>query len=438
MSTPSPLFIVPLLAVLLALSACRPSGDAPESPAGAADRDDEDDDHDHDQDDDDRDGPRTDRGDPVAALGTIRVVAPEAGDPFAPVPPDTLDSVEPDTTAGDEEAGSDARLLAWGLTPEDLTRVRGDADDADKERARLENKAGLKRHRKLDLKAAVERYRAALAAWPGHPFANYNLACAHALLGQRPLAIKHLAVLVALNDETSKARLRSARTDADFDSLRTDVDYQRITHYLPAHVAWSPGAADDRDAADAIRELREHKIPAVDAGSWHQDLAATTLFTAKGDEGAALLADEIEAAATFELKRVESTFLDMARPLVLVIGSSGTTSNGDAETPRRPADFVGKTLSARTDDAGEHLTLKRTGFFSWERIEDDGTRVTRSGRYLIDKGKLSLDFRQVTERPVAGGGQPEVTVEQGRRTNHTLAVDKRALVVDGLLFEEGR
>ncbi len=429
MSTPSPLFVIRVIAACLALAACRPASDA--RPATT------DDPAEQDVASPPAPGQRLTAADPrgVAALGAIRVVAPEPGDPFAPPSADAESAGEPEITDGGDD---DARFLTWGLTREDLAQIRGVVDAAAMERARLENAAGLKYHRKLELKAAMERYAAALSAWPGHPYANYNLACAHALRGERDLAVKHLAALTALGDETAAGRLRAARTDADFDSIRADADFVLITGYLPVHVAWSPALEDDSGARDVLGTLTKATVPGVDAGAWHQDLTATTLFVAKGDAAAAAVADEVEAALPFELKRIESVFLDLARPVVVVIGTAGVAPGGASGREAVPADFVGHRLTARTEEGEEHLTLKGTGFFSWEQILDNGTRVTRSGRYLLERGKLALDFRQVTETPTPGGGRPAVAVEQGRRTSHSLATESGALLVDGIRFEERR
>ncbi len=99
--------------------------------------------------------------------------------------------------------------------------------------------------------------------------------------------------------------------------------------------------------------------------------------------------------------------------------------------------WIGVKMTARPAGAVEHLHLKRTGFFRWERLEDSGRRVERTGRYHLEESTLSLDYRQITETPT-DTGDPDIEVEQGRRSSHPIVGKRGALMVDEVRFERGR
>ena len=63
-----------------------------------------------------------------------------------------------------------------------------------------------------------------LEQWPDHGQVHYQLACFHALAGQREAALEHLA-----RATESQPRTKAwAREDEDFDSIRDDPQFARI------------------------------------------------------------------------------------------------------------------------------------------------------------------------------------------------------------------
>ena len=79
-----------------------------------------------------------------------------------------------------------------------------------------------KRSGRLDL--AIDALEAARAADPEEPLIHYNLACYWTLAGGKRQALVYLERALAL--DASYRRLIDAETD--FDSLRTDPDFQAV------------------------------------------------------------------------------------------------------------------------------------------------------------------------------------------------------------------
>ncbi|MGM0574633.1 MAG: tetratricopeptide repeat protein [Myxococcota bacterium] len=365
----------------------------------------------------------------VATRGTIRLTAPDPADETDTAALPAPDVSEPDRGDAAPSTATTPDADALGLSPGLLTKILTAPSEEDRARADALNRKGLRRHRKLEIPAAIEAYRAALEAWPGHSWANYNLACAHALQGDREGALRHLRIVAALGGEEAEERLHAARTDPDFERLVDDRDFRSLTGYVTVLVAPSPSLDDGDAVAQVEAALREAHVPArARDEAWSEDLERTTLRIRAGDPAARAMADEVEVAWSRPLER--RSIPDAESPLVLVLGH-GARAGADVAGPK---DLVGRPLVAKTDDAVERLRLKRTGFFSWERLEDDGRRVTRTGRYLLDNGALSLSYRQVMESPRRGAA-PDVDIEQGRRSTHKVRVEDGALVVDDQVFQ---
>ena len=374
-----------------------------------------------------------DAGPGPASLGTIRLVTPDAG-AFPPATDPRLRDaavtgpVAGEVVDGDALASPLAAAVRAVIAVPPTEEARATADAA--------NKAGLRHHRKLDLIAAVRSYDAALAAWPGHVFANYNLACASALRGERDRAIHHLEVLAALDSEASRGRLLRATTDEDFASLLEDARFRALTGYLPVEVSWSPTTSSSSAADEIARRLRAAEVAAGVGKAWRKDVTRDTLYVRIDDDAAAEIADRVVAALGEGLQRLDSKYLDEARPLVLVLSGDAVAAAGGDEEAGSVDAWVGVKMTARPDGAVEHLHLKRTGFFRWERLEDAGRRVERTGRYHLEGSTLSLDYRQVTETPTSSG-DPDLEVEQGRRSSHDVSAGRGTLIVDGIRFKRG-
>ncbi len=369
-----------------------------------------------------------------ASLGTIRLVTPDAGE-LAATPTPVGADVEAPMPADGEVIGADADgsrlpaelLAALGVAPDEGARAA----------ANKANKEGLRHHRKLDLKAATRAYEAALAAWPGHVFANYNMACAMALRGEGDRALHHLEVLAAIGTEASRGRLARAASDEDFVSMLEDARFRELTGYVPVEVSWSPTTSTPAAADDVSRRLREAHVAATPGKPWRKDVARDTLYVRIDDAKAAAVGDRVVAALGDGLQRLDSKYLDERRPVVVVLSADAVAAAGGDEEDGSVDAWIGVKMTARPAGAVEHLHLKRTGFFRWERLEDSGRRVERTGRYHLEESTLSLDYRQITETPT-DTGDPDIEVEQGRRSSHPIVGKRGALMVDEVRFERGR
>lgn len=75
-----------------------------------------------------------------------------------------------------------------------------------------------------DFEGARRQYEEAAALDPSHAWPQYNLACLHAIQGDRALALKHLEEALRLHPEF----LEDALTDKDLTSIREDPEFQAI------------------------------------------------------------------------------------------------------------------------------------------------------------------------------------------------------------------
>ena len=371
--------------------------------------------------------------------GTIRLVAPDR--PRKDV--DATSNADPASEPREADAadtGDDsnnvelkavhARAEALGVDKALITSLAAPATPAAQKLAAEANRKGVKRHRKLDLKAAIQADEAGLSAWPGHLFSRYNLACAHALSGNRAEALRHLAVVSVHGTSQAADRLRAARVDPDFESLLQDDAFRTLTRYASVEVSWSPSISDAQAAVALVDRLRRENIPAHEGREWRKDLPETTLYIAIDHEIAQRVGDEIIASNATPTKRVDSRFLNNKRPIVLVLGSGAPPDPTSTEAASLGS-MIGQRVTTKHDGIEEDFLLKPTGFFVWNVRSPDGSRIEKSGRYNLKGQALHLDFQMTTTKP---GNPPEVTVERGRRENHTLTLEGSALLVGDKRF----
>lgn len=360
------------------------------------------------------------------SLGTIRITAPDVEAPPVPVEPaqpDAMGEVPTDAAATPPPGRLSAEILALIAQP---------ATPEAEALARQHNAKGLALHRRLEIPAAIREYREALKASPGHVASNYNLACALALQGDMGGALHHLEIVAAVGDPAAKRKLESGRTDPDLAALQDDPDYRRLTGWLPVQVSSAPDSTDPMAVGVTVALLRKAFVPASDGGVWSKAVDGSTLFVRVDDPAAAAMADTIMTALTPQPKRIESRFLSEDKPLLLVLAGGGDARPASTALTR-PEDAVDLRLRAEVPGGIERLHLKKTGFFSWERVEDNGRRTNRTGRYQLDNGALAIDYRQVIETPREGDA-PDIQVDQGRRSTHKAVVEDGALMVDGVAF----
>lgn len=86
-------------------------------------------------------------------------------------------------------------------------------------------------YKKRDYRKALALLEQALERDPAYVQAIYDAACCFALIGDRDNAIEYLMRLADIGDKEAMDRLRKARTDKDFNSVREEPDFKRVTGY---------------------------------------------------------------------------------------------------------------------------------------------------------------------------------------------------------------
>ncbi len=388
----------------------------------------------------------------------------------AAAPTDNAEIATEDQDAPPADAATPADL-GIDLPEAMLAAARAQVGAARERAARRLNRAGLAKHRRLDLRAAIADYLAALERWPGHHFSNYNLACAYALTGAPERALTRLALLAslaALGDEAAEERLRAARVDPDFDALTRDPRFRALTGYAPITVTWAASLDRRRDAERLAGELRGGRIPArAAAAPWGDEVDRPTIYCRAGDAVAEAAADELrEALDLGRTDRAERFDLEAARPLVLVLPGDPArrlepassiaahhvaVSDGRADDDlvagrrdvtatapaRRFADLIGARLITRRGGTVRTLKLKPTGFFTWDIVEPDGRRIARTGRYALKGDSLALDYKERREEPGDDPTRPQISVEEGHSAVFPVEVNAAGLVLDGQTYRAG-
>lgn len=331
------------------------------------------------------------------------------------------------------------------------------------EQARRLNKSGLGKHRRGELAAAMADYEAALAVAPAHVFSRYNLACALALLERPAEALLHLSVLAhqAEQDRPARERLEAARIDKDFDTLRRNPRFRELTLATPVQVTWPADGADasaDREAAQTIHKaLRDARWDSQLARApWRGEATNPALLVREGADpldlrAARAIHEELEVnhPGRFRLE-LDAALPSSGPPLVLLVTVAGEPRPPSEPTEPAPAEpepdgeppppdtrplgeqleaLLGKRLSSMAHGVVEHLELRATGFFSWERREAK-SRVQRQGRWELTADGLALDYSaRITE-----GDPPTLVVKDGLRSTHRVKVSGRTLLFDGRVF----
>jgi hypothetical protein len=344
----------------------------------------------------------------------VRLVLPESGDGDTPSTP------RPAEILARQRRGEPFSRQALNA----LTRL---PTSASRETADRHHEAGIKHHRRLDIDPAITAYRAALQAWPAHPGANYHLAAALALRSKWDDALYHLRVLATVGGRPASRRLREARLDPDFEPLVDDARFRTLTGYSPVAVA----AANRDQAATMAKTLLEANIPADVISHRPENTEQTTLWVSGEDPLAATVAREVAGLLGGKLQR--ELLRDPPTEHLLVLWVTGDGAKKETRSGFGViADFIEVSLTAEHDGIAEKLRLWKTGFFQWTRVEPNGAKEERTGRYVLEGAHLSLDFKRVREN-IRGSGRTET--EQGRRTTLSLKVDGDSLLVDGIRFQ---
>lgn len=395
----------------------------------------------------------------------VAELAPTPTGPALDPPPEPV--ADPPAAEPAAEAPAARPTSAVGPTPppEVLLAVARSPSRDELEEARRLNKNGLGKHRKGEMAAAIADYEAALAVAPSHVFSRYNLACALALTDQHVEALMHLAVIAhqAEQDRPARERLGAARIDKDFEHLRSNPRFRELTLATQILVTWpadGPGPAADREEARAVHKaLRDARWDGQLARApWRGEAASATLMVRAGADpvdlsAARAILDELELSfpGRFGLE-LDAALPSGGPPLVLLVSPLAAKTRADPPLPEptpEPADqlepetspeapktlgeqldpLLGRRLGATGGGVVEHLELRATGFFSWERREGK-SRIERQGRWALTQDGLALSYSErVTE-----GDPPTLVVNDGQSSTHRVSVSGRTLHLDGRLF----
>ncbi len=152
----------------------------------------------------------------------------------------------------------DAPLSTGGATARP-TRERYDppyASHSDKRAAEALAKKGVALLGRKKYGKGALALEGAVAKDPRSEFALYNLGCGYALQDKRSDALTQLQHLADLGTDEGLERLIKARSDRDFEPMRDDPDFKRITGYMRIHVINTIGRPGEAAIAN-IYELLE-------------------------------------------------------------------------------------------------------------------------------------------------------------------------------------
>jgi sugar lactone lactonase YvrE len=108
-------------------------------------------------------------------------------------------------------------LFCAALSPSNMRAQDNPAGELRRLRA-----AAAKAYEAKDYASYLLNMEKAAALWPGHPTLMYNLACAHALTGHGPEALRLLGGIARMG------LVYSAEKDSDFDSIKSTAEFKAV------------------------------------------------------------------------------------------------------------------------------------------------------------------------------------------------------------------
>lgn len=140
------------------------------------------------------------------------------------------------TVASSKPSGGQPAAKAAPKTKPRFSTCPGGAepDQPDKKavkKAKKLLKKGLKKYRKKDFEGALKIFRKMLRVAPGYHGSLYNVAAMDAMTGDPDGAYDMLECLRDIGSEDHLRKLKDARKDEDFFSLRDDDRFKRLTGY---------------------------------------------------------------------------------------------------------------------------------------------------------------------------------------------------------------
>jgi tetratricopeptide (TPR) repeat protein len=271
----------------------------------------------------------------------------------------------------------------------------------------------------------------ALALRPDWPEARFMRARALAALGRQADALAALEGLANRPGGDANRWLKVARADPELGKLKAIPRFRELSSYVEVEVHWTPRVEGGAAAvAPVVEALGKASIPARPGKEWRAQMPGATLYFSLGDFRSRTGADEVAEALWLPPRRVQSENLGPEDPLVLVVDPA-FLAEAQGGGVRAYFDVPLRAIQGKTHHS---LTLKATGFFSWEQRLQGGARILQTGRYYLANEGLHLDYQQTAEEPGLDPARPKVTIEQGRRSSHQLRLGAEGLGVGDLVF----
>jgi len=242
-----------------------------------------------------------------------------------------------------EKQASGAGGIGTAPAPERPRYDPPEAKEADAKAADKLVKAGIKLLLKKKWSAAVALLESALQKNPRSEPALYNLACGEANLEpKRKDALKHLQNLADLGTDQSSERLIKSRSDADFEPIRDDPDYKRITGYMRIQVVNTIGRAGE-PAIENIEKLfdklghKKRETSEIDKAQDHP----TVLFKPHAKAQTALIAELLNHPRT----RLDPIDFESKYDMIVRWGARVDSSGGETKVESFGPDTVDDSIA---------------------------------------------------------------------------------------------
>jgi len=257
---------------------------------------------------------------------------------------------------------------------------------------------GLKEHKKGRYAKALEYFGTALEKDPGSVAALYNYACASSLDGNKADAVEYLQRLVDLGTKEALAKVKKARTDRDFDPVKDDADFKRVTGFARIKVVNGVGEYGEEEVERVVKTLQQLGYEVVPGGADKHDRSYPIVWYKKHSKH---IAPVVEKALNHPKTRYQLIDWDSQFDLIV--------SWGDLVRKNKFNEPVVKSYAPKDPDEAE----KKMEELAWE--ED---------RALQEPDKVSRKVEHTAGAP----GRTKMRVESGaRRVEDTFKRGKSAV-----------
>lgn len=346
---------------------------------------------------------------PPIVVGEDVAVAPSA--PDAGPAPEVAEAPAPDAAVAAPDA-------LPPLDPAIEATLQKRPTSAEKLESRRLNTEGLKRHKLKDYAGAAKFYQEALDNDPTAMLPRYNLACALSLSRQPELALQHLLVHQALGH---KMKLQDARADADFEPMRKDPRFRKLTGYADVVIfaAEAVPSTVSEDVASAI--LKAVRFPAA-LGVAPSAVKETAVYYREGYAAAARQVASV--IGDLKPQPMPARLAGEAGDVFVMVASEEDVA---AASQRGLERFFDRALSGKSGDRAFTLRIKATTFFD-QTILDGADKIKRSGTWKVEGDELVISYREIHETE----GDAPPPEEASDRVK--FRVDGDVLIVDGVRY----